>query len=104
MGTYELKIAKTMDFDWLDLPFDLKALPPKDIEESFEDPFSLRILPEFSNEPDETRFFNLGKSVGGQGLFSVFWTDGKKYRVIYSRCMSADELSFYERINAEAGF
>jgi len=28
-----------MDFDWLDAPFDLRALPPKEIEESFEDPF-----------------------------------------------------------------
>ena len=35
-----------MEFDWIDTPFDLKALPPKEIEESFEDPFSLRILPD----------------------------------------------------------
>ena len=31
-----------MDFDWLDAPFDLRVISPKEIEESFEDPFSLR--------------------------------------------------------------
>jgi len=34
-----------MEFDWLDTPFDLKKVSPKEIEESFEDPFSLRLLP-----------------------------------------------------------
>ena len=35
-----------MDFDWLDAPFDLRKISPKEIEESFEDPFSLRLLPD----------------------------------------------------------
>jgi len=26
-----------MEFDWLDTPFDLKKVSPKEIEESFED-------------------------------------------------------------------
>lgn len=89
-----------MEFDWLDTPFNLKETTPKEIEESFEDPFSLRILPEGLNAP-EPRYFNLGKSVAGRGLFSVFWTDGKNYRVILSRDMTPEEHAFYERVNAE---
>lgn len=90
-----------MDFDWLDASFDLKAIPPKHIEESFEDPFSLRLLPENAAETVEARYFNLGKSVSGEGIFSVFWTDGKKYRVIVSRRMTPEEEAFYDRRNSE---
>lgn len=89
-----------MDFDWLDAPFDLKPIPPREIEESFEDPFSLRLLPESENE-NGARYFCLGKTVGNQAIFSLFWTDGKKYRVLYARSMTADEISFYERKNTE---
>ena len=89
-----------MDFDWLDAPFELRELPPKEIEESFEDPFSLRLLPDHPG--DEARYYNLGKSIGNRGVFSVFWTDGKNYRVIFAREMTPDESAFYERKNAEA--
>ncbi len=90
-----------MDFDWLDAPFDLKALPPREIEESFEDPFSLRLLPETENAAAEARYFCLGKTIANHPIFSLFWTDGKKYRVLFARPMTADELSFYERKNVE---
>jgi len=89
-----------MEFDWIEAPFDLKPLPPKEIEESFEDPFSLRILPD-SHSSTEARYFNLGKSMSGVPIFSVFWTDGKSYRVIFAREMAAEELHFYERKNNE---
>ncbi len=89
-----------MEFDWLDVPFDLKPLPPKEIEESFEDPFSLRILPE-TEGGTEARYFNLGKSISGAAVFSVFWTDGKNYRVIFARQMTPEEEHFYERKNSE---
>jgi len=89
-----------MDFDWLDVPFDLKPLPPKEIEESFEDPFSLRILPD-AVHATEARYFNLGKSMSGRAIFTVFWTDGKAYRVIFSRDMTPEEAHFYERKNSE---
>lgn len=91
-----------MDFDWLDAPFDLRVIPPKEIEESFEDPFSLRLLPDASVQPDRARYFNLGKSVDNKGIFSVFWTDGKSYRVIYARPMTPEETSFYDRKNSES--
>ena len=89
-----------MEFDWIDTPFDLKALPPKEIEESFEDPFSLRILPDTSN-PTSARYFNLGKSMSGIPIFSIFWTDGKAYRVVLARNMTGEELHFYDRKNVE---
>jgi uncharacterized protein len=90
-----------MEFDWIDPPFDLASLPPKDIEESFEDPFSLKLLPEGGGDDTSARYFCLGKSLNGRGIFSVFWTDGKKYRVILARVMSAVESDFYERKKAE---
>lgn len=88
-----------MEFDWLDAPFDLRKIPPKEIEESFEDPFSLRLLPDQAGE--DARYFNLGKSISDLGVFSVFWTDGKKYRVILAREMTVEEAAFYGRKNSE---
>jgi hypothetical protein len=90
-----------MEFDWIDAPFDLRKITPREIEESFEDPFSLRLLPDGDLPGGASRFFCLGKTVANLPVFSVFWTDGKKYRVIFSREMTADELSFYDRRNAE---
>ncbi len=70
-----------MDFDWINVPADLSAVNPKEIEESFEDPFSIRLLPDiYDMAASEARYFILGKSVSGRGLFTVFWTDGKRYR------------------------
>ncbi len=50
-----------MDFDWLEVPFDLRKVPPREIEETFEDPFSLRLLPEMPSRSGEARYFNLGE-------------------------------------------
>jgi hypothetical protein len=93
-----------MEFDWLDAPFDLKKVTPKEIEESFEDPFSLRLMPEDIGQGDQARYFNLGKSVGDRGVFTVFWTDGKRYRAILSREMTPEELAFYDRKNSEMSY
>lgn len=91
-----------MEFDWLDAPFDLHKVTPKEIEESFEDPFSLRLMPDVEIAgPGQARYFNLGKSIGGRGIFTIFWTDGKKMRSILSREMSTEEQSFYDRKNQE---
>ena len=90
-----------MDFDWLEPSFDLPAIPARDIEASFEDPFSIRLLPEIDDGERDARYFCLGKSLSNRPLFSVFWTDGKRYRVILSREMTDAELGFYERKNAE---
>lgn len=93
-----------MEFDWLDTPFDLKRIAPKEIEESFEDPFSIRLLPEGIEGEEKARYFNLGKCINERGIFTVFWTDGKRYRAIFSREMSPEELAFYERKNSELGY
>ena len=90
-----------MEFDWLDTPFDLKKVKPKEVEEAFEDPFSLRILPDLPGAGTQARYFLLGRSVSNRPLFSVFWTDGKNYRVICSREMTPEEESFYDRKNSE---
>jgi len=90
-----------MEFDWLDAPFDLRKLSPKEIEESFEDPFSLRLMPEMASEGKEARYFNLGQSVNNHAIFSLFWTDGKQYRVIFARPMTTEEEGFYDRKNSE---
>ena len=90
-----------MEFDWLDVNFDLKKVTPREIAECFEDPFAIRLLPDTDNDNAEVRYFSLGKTLNNRGLFSVFWTDGKNYRVILCRDMTDDESTFYERKNAE---
>ena len=89
-----------MEFDWLDAPFSLSVVSPKEIEESFEDPFSLRLLPADLPGAD-ARYFNLGRSSSDRGVFSVFWSDGKKYRVILARDMTPEEALFYDRKNSD---
>jgi uncharacterized DUF497 family protein len=91
-----------MDFDWINVPANLSDVVPKEVEETFEDPFSIRLLPDTDDvSASEARYFILGKSVAGRGLFTVFWTDGKRYRVIQSREMTEAENVFYERKNAD---
>jgi uncharacterized protein len=90
-----------MEFDWLNCPFDLKTTPPREVAEAFEDPFAIRLLPEL-DEVGETRYFNLGKTVTNRYLFSIFWTNGKIYRVLACRDCTDEERTFYERKNAES--
>jgi uncharacterized protein len=86
-----------MDFDWIDVSFDLTTVTPRDIEETFEDPFSLKLLPDAHEDASTARYYNLGKALTGRGVFSVFWTDGKRYRIIFARPMTQVENDFYER-------
>ena len=91
-----------MEFDWIDPAFDVHSVTPKEIEESFEDPFSLRMLPESESTERNARYLCLGRTLANRGLFSIFWTDGKSFRVIVSRDMTPEESAFYDRKNAEA--
>jgi len=87
-----------MEFDWINAAFDLKSFPtPKDIEESFEDPFSIRLMPNSTRFSKQARYINLGRTLSGKGVFSVYRSDGKTYRVIASRPMTEEENYFYER-------
>lgn len=90
-----------MDFEWIDCHCDLKKFLPREIEEVFEDPFSIRLLPEAEGAGGEARYYALGKTINNRPIFVVFWTDGKKYRVIACRDMTEDEILFYDRKNAE---
>lgn len=69
----------------------------KEIEESFEDPHSLRLFPDAPRFNEESRAFCLGKTLTGRGIFSVFRADGKRLRVISARSMTEEEDYFYER-------
>ena len=87
-----------MEFDWNNAPFNLhSSLTTREIEESFEDPFALRILPDSPRFSAQARFFNLGMSAGGVGVFSVYRTNGKQIRVMYSRPFEAEEKFFYQK-------
>jgi len=87
-----------MEFDWNNTPFNLDgSLTQKEIEESFEDPFAVRLLPDTPRFSVQSRYFNLGMSAGGDGIFSVYRTNGKQVRIIYARPMEAEERFFYQR-------
>jgi len=87
-----------MEFDWNNPPFSLdSSLTQKDIEESFEDPFAVRLLPDSSRFAVQARFFNLGMSAGSIGVCSVYRTNGKLIRVIHARPFEPDERFFYQR-------
>jgi uncharacterized DUF497 family protein len=45
----------------------------------------------------QARYFNLGKTGGGQGIFSVYRTNGKMVRVIVSRVFTEAEEFLYQR-------
>ena len=87
-----------MEFDWNNPPFNLdSSLTLQEIEESFEDPFAVRVLPDSPRFSVQTRFFNLGLSAGGTGIFSVYRTNGKQLRVIHARQFQPEERVFYQR-------
>ncbi len=86
-----------MEFDWLNTPFSLSSLTQREIEESFEDPFAVRLLPDSSRFAAQARFFNLGMSAGGIGVFSVYRTNGRQVRVIFARPFEPEERFFYQR-------
>jgi len=90
-----------MDIDFADAPFDLKKTRPHEIEEVFEDPFALRLLPDTDREDGQIRYYLLGKTINNRGLFLAFWSNGKKARVISARDLSDDECAYYDRTAAE---
>ena len=87
-----------MDFNWSNPPFNLdSSLKLQAIEESFEDPFSVRLLPDSPRFSVQARFFNLGMSLDGMGIFSVYKTNGKQVRVIFARRFEEEEQLLYQR-------
>jgi len=88
-----------MEFEWS--LYKSKALSPDEISESFEDPFSLRLLPDSNRFASQNRFFSLGFSNGGKGIFAVYTSTGKIVRVLAARLMTEEESYFYERKSKE---
>jgi uncharacterized DUF497 family protein len=87
-----------MDFDWNNPPFNLdSSIKLQEIEESFEDPFAVRLLPDSPRFSVQTRFFNLGVSASGTGIFTVYRTNGKQARIIFARVFQPEEQFFYQR-------
>jgi uncharacterized protein len=87
-----------MDFDWTNPPFNLStSITIKDIEESLEDPFAVRLMPDSPRFSTQARFFNLGVSANGQGIITVYRTNGKSARVIHARPFESEEKFFYQR-------
>ena len=87
-----------MEFDWNNAPFSLdSSLTPRQIEESFEDPFALRVLPDSPRFSAQARFFNLGMSANNTGIFSVYRANGKQVRILYARPFEPEERFFYQR-------
>ena len=87
-----------MEFDWNNPPFNLESsLTLQEIEESFEDPFAIRLLPDSPRFGVQARFFNLGMSAGGLGIVSVYRTNGKSVRVLHARAFDPEERFFYQR-------
>ena len=87
-----------MEFDWNNPPFELDgSLSHREVEESFEDPFAIRLLPDSPRFSVQSRYFNLGMSATGLGIFSVYRTNGKLVRVISARLFEPEERFFYQR-------
>jgi uncharacterized DUF497 family protein len=90
-----------MELDLLDVQFDLRNIKPRELEEAFEDPFSVRFLPDNDRSDGASRYYGLGRTVADRYLFFAFWTDGKISRVVAAREMSEAEQKFYDRKYAE---
>jgi len=87
-----------MEFDWTNPPFSLNgSLTLQEIEESFEDPFAVKMLPDSARFSVQARFFNVGMSAAGVGVFSVYRTNGKQIRVLHARPLEPEERFFYQR-------
>jgi uncharacterized DUF497 family protein len=89
-----------MEFEWS--LYKPNKLSPDEISESFEDPFSLRLLPDSHRFTAQNRFFSLGCSSGGTAIFAVYTSTGKIVRVLAARRMTEEETYFYERKSKES--
>ena len=87
-----------MEFDWNNSPFEMDgSLSHRDVEESFEDPFAVKLLPDTGRFAVQSRYFNLGRSTSGLGVFSVYRTNGRQVRVICARSFTPEEQFFYQK-------
>jgi len=91
-----------MEFDWGSCDFQPEGnLKMKDVEESFEDPFAVRLLPDAARFAQQARYFNLGRATKGAGVFTVYRTNGKQLQIILARTFEPEEGFFYEKQQAK---
>ena len=88
-----------MEFDWS--VYKSSMLTQDEIAESFEDPFSFRLMPDANRFSTQNRFVSLGCTGEGKGVFAVYASTGKVVRVVAARYMTEEEAFFYERRNQE---
>lgn len=92
-----------MEFDWSNPPFQFGgSLTQQDVEESFEDPLAVKLLPDSPRFTTQARYFHLGRTVAGKGVFTIYRTNGKLIRVILARPFEPEEAFFYERKVSQA--
>ncbi|MBL9137164.1 MAG: hypothetical protein JNK85_14930 [Verrucomicrobiales bacterium] len=92
-----------MEFDWSSSTSQLAgSLSQQEVEESFEDPFAVKLLPDSPRFTAQARFFNLGRTVSGKGVFAMYRTNGRQVRVIVARPFEPEESFFYERKVSQA--
>ena len=88
-----------MEFDWSLYKSD--GVTQDEISQSFEDPFSFRLLPDANRFATQNRFVSLGCTSEGKGVFAVYTSTGKIVRVVAARPMTEEEAFFYERRNQD---
>jgi uncharacterized DUF497 family protein len=88
-----------MEFEWS--LYKSTQFTQEEVAESFEDPFSLRLLPDANRFAVQNRFFSLGCSNGGKNVFAVYTSTGKIIKVLAARPMTDEESYFYERKSQE---
>jgi len=88
-----------MEFDWS--LYKSSKLSQDEVAESFEDPFSFRLLPDANRFAVQNRFLSLGCSSEGKGVFAVYTSTGKILRVVAARPMTEEETFFYEQRTRE---
>jgi len=88
-----------MEFDWS--LYKSNGVTQDEISQSFEDPFSFRLLPDANRFATQNRFVSLGCTSEGKGVFAVYTSTGKIVRVVAARPMTEEEAYFYERRSQE---
>lgn len=89
-----------MEFDWS--LFRSSTVTQDEISESFEDPFSFRLMPDSNRFATQNRFLSLGCTSDGRGVFAVYVSTGKIVKVVAARGMTEEEAFFYERRSQES--
>lgn len=84
-----------MEFDWS--LFASAHVRAEEVAESYEDPYSIRLMPDQGAIAEMNRFCCLGMSLGNRGIFSIYSSNGKQIKAVSARAMTSEEEFFYNR-------